>query len=398
VVAAAQLERVEVELRGELVEQALEPERPLDEARRTKRGHRRRVRLRAVLDRLDVVAGVEHLHRARGSGQPAVPAERADVLALQRGDRPVRARADGQPLDRRVAVAGVEVLLAPGQRALHGPARAARELDGDEREVAGVGLGAEATAHVLTDDANPVRRQVEALRQAVPRPPDPLRRGVDGELVALPHAQRLVRLERVVEEARRAVLGLDDHVRLGQPALDVAARERPRLAVERSAPDRLLRVDERVELLPFDLDQRERLVRLLGRLGRERRHRRAVVAGLVHEHVGVARDERGAHTRRLQRTRDVDPVSARVRVWAAEDGRVERAREREVGRVERLAARLRRPIDPLRRPADGRQRSLGPRLERVLLDDDPLLGPAPLDLLLRPDQSRHVRIASSILG
>ena len=40
----------------------------------------------------------------------------------------------------------------------------------------------------------------------------------------------------------------------------------------------------------------------------------------------------------------------------------------------------------------------GPLLERVLLDDEPdLLVPA-LDLLLGADQSRHVRIASSIFG
>ena len=48
VVPAAQLERVDVELRRELVDQALEPERPLDEAGRAERLHRRRVDLRAV--------------------------------------------------------------------------------------------------------------------------------------------------------------------------------------------------------------------------------------------------------------------------------------------------------------------------------------------------------------
>jgi hypothetical protein len=35
-------------------------------------------------------------------------------------------------------------------------------------------------------------------------------------------------------------------------------------------------------------------------------------------------------------------------------------------------------------------------VERVLLDDDPRLGVAALDLLLRSDQSRQVRIASSM--
>ena len=46
VVAAPQLERVDVELGRELVEQALEPERPLDEPGRAERLHRRQVELR----------------------------------------------------------------------------------------------------------------------------------------------------------------------------------------------------------------------------------------------------------------------------------------------------------------------------------------------------------------
>ncbi len=125
VVASPQLERVEVELRGELVDQALEPERPLDEAGRAERLHRRRVDLRAVADGAHVVARVEHLHRPVGHRRPAAPADRVDELAAERDDRAVAARADDELLDRRVAVAGGGVLLAPGQRAAHRPARAA---------------------------------------------------------------------------------------------------------------------------------------------------------------------------------------------------------------------------------------------------------------------------------
>ena len=47
VVLPAQLERIDVELRCELVDEALEPERALDEAGRAERLHRRRVQLRA---------------------------------------------------------------------------------------------------------------------------------------------------------------------------------------------------------------------------------------------------------------------------------------------------------------------------------------------------------------
>src|SRR5436305_9201475 len=47
VVAPAQLERIDVELSRELVEQGLEPERPFDETRCAERLHRRRVDLRS---------------------------------------------------------------------------------------------------------------------------------------------------------------------------------------------------------------------------------------------------------------------------------------------------------------------------------------------------------------
>ena len=40
----------------------------------------------------------------------------------------------------------------------------------------------------------------------------------------------------------------------------------------------------------------------------------------------------------------------------------------------------------------------GPLVERILVDDDPLLGVLAFDLLLGANQSRHVPIASSILG
>src|SRR5439155_9284909 len=108
----------DVELRRQLVQQALEAEGSLDEARRTERLHRRRVQLRRVLERVHVVARVEHLHRTRGRGVPARPAERGDELAFERGERAVGSRARTELLDRRVAVPRVEVLLATRERAL----------------------------------------------------------------------------------------------------------------------------------------------------------------------------------------------------------------------------------------------------------------------------------------
>ena len=115
VVELAQLERVDAELRRELVEDALERPRPLDEAGRAERGHRREVQLRAVLDRADVLAGVEQLRRPCCRRQPARPAERAGVLAAEGGQRPVGPSRRGHALARGVAIAGDDVLLAPGE-------------------------------------------------------------------------------------------------------------------------------------------------------------------------------------------------------------------------------------------------------------------------------------------
>src|SRR4029077_17850194 len=53
---------------------------------------------------------------------------------------------------------------------------------------------------------------------------------------------------------------------------------------------------------------------------------------------------------------------------------------------------------PGRGQLDHRERPGGPLLERILLDDDPHLLEASLDLFLGADQSCHERIASSILG
>src|SRR6266478_8811373 len=70
----------------------------------------------------------------------------------------------------------------------------------------------------------------------------------------------------------------------------------------------------------------------------------------------------------------------------------------DVGREARFAAYPLRRVLPHGRPADDGLRPRGPLLQRILLDDEPHLLEAALDLLLGADQSRHVRIASSIRG
>src|SRR5207253_10927886 len=94
----------------------------------------------------------------------------------------------------------------------------------------------------------------------------------------------------------------------------------------------------------------------------------------------------------------VEPSRPCPRVRAAQDRRVEHPGEPQVGGVARLAARPREAGEPRSRAPHDLERPGGPGVERVLLDYEPLLAEAALDLLLRPDQPRHVRIASSMRG
>ncbi len=323
VVELPQLERVDPELRGELVEHALERPRSLDEARRAEGGHRGQVQLRAVLDRADVLAGVEQLRRAGGRRQPAVPAERARVLAAEDGQRAVGTGAGRHPLDRRVAVARDHVLGAPRQGAVHGPSGAAGELGGQQQVAVDSGLRAEAPAHELADHPHLVLGQRQRLRELVADHPDGLRREVDVDPVAAPLADALMGLHRVVVERLRRVVGLDDRVGLGEPALVVAALVVARLGDERPAFDGHLRVQQRLELLPVDLDQSDGRLGLLERLRGDGGDRVALEVGLLADAVDLSRADRGQDTRqplRRRRGRSGAPASARAGCGAAPCG------------------------------------------------------------------------------
>ena len=398
VVAAPHLERIDLKLRGELVEQALHPERALDEPGRAERLHRRGVQLCAVLDRVHVVARIEHLHRAGGGREPTVPAERSDELAFERRQRAVGARSGTQLLDRRIAVAGVEILLAASERTLDGTACALRKLGRHVRVVACAVLRSEAAAHVVAHDSHLVLREVELLRDLVADAPDELRRDVDDELVSVPVADRLVRLEGVVQDALRTVRRLDDNVSLREAALDVPTVVQARLGEQRFFAHRLLGIEHRLELLELDVDQSERRTRLCERVRGNRRDRLALVVRLADELRNRFRLENGTDACRLARTRRIEPLHARPRVWRTQHGSVEHARQLNVGRVERPPGGALEAVLPRRRPADDVARSVGPLVERILLDDEPDFLEAAFDFLFGSDQSCHVRIASSIFG
>ena len=87
-----------------------------------------------------------------------------------------------------------------------------------------------------------------------------------------------------MEDGLRPVLGLDDDVRLGQCAVDVAALVAARFSDELALLRGLVGVEQRLADIPLDVDQRVGRPRLPDRVRRDRRDRLTLVAGLVREH------------------------------------------------------------------------------------------------------------------
>jgi hypothetical protein len=201
-----------------------------------------------------------------------------------------------------------------------------------------------------------------------------------------------------VEHGLRSVFRLDDDIRLGEAPLDVAALVALGLVVELSPANGFVRIEQRLELLPLHVDELDRGLRLLEGVGCDGRDESALKAGLAREHIEVVRPEHSADPGRFRRPGEVDLLDARVRVWAAERRHVQHPRKLDVRRVPRLAGRALVAVDFRGRAADHLARACGPRRDRVFFDHDPLFRVVAFDFLLGTDQSRHVRIASSILG
>ena len=201
----------------------------------------------------------------------------------------------------------------------------------------------------------------------------------------------------MVERLRR-VLGLDDGVRLGEPALVVAALVAARLLEQRAARDRLVGVEQRLEHLPLDLDQLGRGASLRERLGGDPGDGGAFEVRLLVDSQDFAGADDGEHAGSSLGRAEVDPFDARPRVRAAHERAVDEPGELDVARVARLAAGLLVAVDPRCVPAHDRSGTGRPLDERVLLDERPHLLVAALDLLLGADQPCHEPIASSIRG
>ena len=134
------------------------------------------------------------------------------------------------------------------------------------------------------------------------------------------------------------------------------------------------------------------------RVGADGRDCDALVVALLNELRDLARPDRGMDTRERERGREVDPAHGRGGVGRAQDGRVEHPAQTEIGGERGLAAGALEAVDAHGGSTDDLPRAFGPLLERVLVDDEPHLLVAAFDFFLGADQSRHVRMASSIFG
>jgi hypothetical protein len=367
-----QLERIEPELRGELVHRALVGEADL---RRAEAAHRAAGRVVRVDDRrLD--EDVRHLVRPGCErGRVAEHGRRGGRIrtAVQQeahvgGDESaVPRRAIPNPASGRVAVhVAVEGLL-PAVDHLHG-------ASGPEREEAGVDLHvdvlarAEGASDARERDPDHLLGQPETQGDLLAVDVQPLRRDVEVDAaVGGGHCETALGTERSLVLHRRLVVALDpDLGRGGGPVavadVDVAQDVAELVHARRVGTKRLLHVGHRRQRLVLDRDEVRPAPRLVERLCRNDGDRLTRVSndsvrkdGLVGEFepegAGGRQVGRGEHARDAGRPRslgDVDPANARGRVRGANGDAPEHVLGPQIAPVRVGAGDLRKAVDPLR--------------------------------------------------
>ena len=200
-----------------------------------------------------------------------------------------------------------------------------------------------------------------------------------------------------MEHALGAVGRLEHDVGLREPVPDVASAERADLE-QGASLDRLVGIEQRLAQAPLDVDQRDRGLCLGERVGAHGGDRGAFVVAFRGEQLGVAGADDATNAGGRECGREVDLLGLGARVRAAKHRCLEHPGETDVAGVQRLAAGARIAVEACSGSADHIAGAVRPLIERVLVDDEPDLLELALDLLLRTDQSCHVRIASSIFG
>jgi hypothetical protein len=309
------------------------------------------------------------VHRRHLPEEPALAAVRALVQDEPRlaGDDPSVPHRAGLELhdDALAALSDRAELLLAGEHELD------RSLGGtsERRDLAlevQIALGAEAPAEERHDHADVGLGHLQGLGHTGSRRVGHLRRGPDGDLVALPLRDDGARLDRDALRRVGDIAALDDdvggrHRRVGVPLDDRVIRHRVavrddvlvlvvgrEIGMDERGPrlHRLLEIGDRGQRLVVDLDQAGGLG---GDLGRERRDTGDDLALEAHdvlgEQVSILHEGAEAHVGQLvlrhdrddagqgARLRGVDAQDARVRVIRVAEPRVRHTGEIEVGRV-----------------------------------------------------------------
>ncbi len=393
-----ELDRVDLQLLGQLVDHRLAGERRL-------RGAGRPIGLRLGLVDQHVVAvdpgvgqlvAAEHAHAARADhaagkrpgvvGQPGLARGQLAVLGRAQLDPHERAGRGSGPLENFVAV----------HHHLHRPAALAAEHRGHRLQIDG-DLAAEAAADFARHHRDLRHGNLQQLGRLLPGRERPLRRSPDRQMAVLvPQRGRDVRLDVALVHAGRFELALDDHVRPWRtPRRRCPSRSgcawrccwacRPFLPIElvctsscsSGASSRIAsstQVTARQRLV-FDLDQ---LDGFLGHVRIDGRHRRdgvslverlvvgqaigaqvgqvnralAQVGDLVLQIRKIGRRDHRTHAGQLFSRRSVDTLDPRVGVRAAQDLAVHRAVQLHVRSVNRPPGHLVRSVVPNRPRAD----------------------------------------------
>ena len=332
-----------------------------------------------VRDRLQR-AGVE------GAGD-AIRSVRAAVeqrLKVDAGQRPVSLDARPEAHQDGVSAAMAEEDLFAVQRDLDRPLEHERRLRDRDLVVERIALAAEPAAVRRRDDADVRRRHRERLRQRPMHVVRRLRARPEDELaVAVDRGDGGVLLERQVRAPLIEEEVLEDVIRLGEPLLDVAERERdllvdvPLVSVFVDARLRVreafFRLGEGSERLVLHRDQIERVGRgqLVARDDeRDRiadetdgvRTERVLVLADRQDAVGdwkmaAGQDEMNAGMR--LGARRIHRPDARVGHGAPQQPGVQHARQDEVVREDRLAGDLGAAVDAATREADDPRLAVG---------------------------------------
>ena len=294
VVAAAQLERIEVERERELVDRLLERSSAFHHAGRAKRVLGAKVRLHGKRQRPHVGAAVQGAGGDQHGEHPPASPHRDHGVGVDRGDRAVAPRTEAHRLAGRGAPPAVELLGMPVVDEAHRPAGDPGELGRGERLEAGSLLGAEPAADELRPHADSILAEPERGRELVARREHPLRRHPGGEVVAVPGGDGGVGFESGLQLGGCVERELDRDLGGCKGSLRIAAGVVGRLLGEALRVQPFLQVDAVRQHLEIEGERGDPGPRRFERVRRDDRDRLARVGGLAGENRGGGRQREHA--------------------------------------------------------------------------------------------------------